>query len=179
MSARATIPKFKAHLWVSQIIEELHGIEQIINISKNNSSALDGTTTLETFRKSKATHVCVCGTSTDGSVYTTIKDLDANEFEVLVVSDATTSRNGEIGHEDGLQRLVSQYGSNILINTAEIDESLAEIPFFRLLIHNPFLNHQSLHHRLLRQPRFKRNKRRKRAYQPAHRSLKQVRHHGR
>jgi nicotinamidase-related amidase len=138
ISARATVPKFKAHLWVSQIIEELHGIEKIMNISKNNSSALDGTTTLEILRKSKATHVCVCGTSTDSSVYTTIKDLVANKFEVHVVSDATTSRNGKRGHEDGSQRLVSQYGSNILINTAEVDEKLGGNPIL------PFANSGSI-----------------------------------
>jgi nicotinamidase-related amidase len=138
ISARAAVPKFKAHLRVSQIIEELHGIEQIIDISKNNSSALDGTTTLERLRKSKATHVCVCGTSTDSSVSTTIKDLVANKFEVLVVSDATTSRNGKRGHEDGLQRLVSQYGSNILINTAEVDKKLGGNPIL------PFANSGSI-----------------------------------
>lgn len=124
ISARVMVPQYMAHLWGSRIIQELQGVEGIINVSKREFSALDGTTTLETLRKNKATHVCVCGTSTDTSVYETIGDLVSNCFDVLVVSDATTSKNGKRAHEDGLRKLVVQYGSSILINTDEIDVML-------------------------------------------------------
>ena len=104
-------------------MDELVDLHHLKDLPKKTDSALSNPAVLETFKSVGVTHVCICGASTDSSVYATAKDLVDNGFEIYVVRDATTSKNGRFGHDKGLRRLQSEFGEQCVVG---IDDLLGE-----------------------------------------------------
>lgn len=123
IDSKAEVPAFRAKQKGALIVDELAGFDHLNQLSKKQDSALSNPAVLETLRSIGVTHVCVCGTSTDTSVYATAKDLVANGFEIFVVKDATTSKNGKFGHDKGLRNIQSDFGDSVVVG---VDDLLGE-----------------------------------------------------
>lgn len=115
IDCKAFVPKFRQNSKGAKLVDGLQGLDHLQSIPKKQESALDGTTILETLKEMQISHVCLCGSSTDTSVYATVKDLYENEFNIFVVRDAVSSKNGKIGHEKGLRLIESEFGEGIVV----------------------------------------------------------------
>jgi hypothetical protein len=62
----------------------------------------------------------VCGINTDSSVVATVKDLVAYNFQVFVVKDAMSSKNGKDAHEKGLSEISSLFGPDVVVTTEDL-----------------------------------------------------------
>ena len=123
VSSKEDVPAFRAKQKGAKLVDELVDLHHLKDLPKKTDSALSNPAVLDTFKSVGVTHVCICGASTDSSVYNTAKDLVANGFEIYVVRDATTSKNGRFGHDKGLRRLQSEFGEQCVVG---IDDLLGE-----------------------------------------------------
>ncbi|KAL3917029.1 MAG: hypothetical protein SGILL_004903, partial [Bacillariaceae sp.] len=120
IESKQAVPKLKALAKGPKLVEPLQKLKQLKHCPKKTESALQGTTVLDTLQKSSTTHVVVCGTSTDTSIYATVKDLVAYGFHVFVVMDAVASRNGCNAHEKALGEISSQFGADVVVATDDL-----------------------------------------------------------
>lgn len=123
IDSKAEVPAFRAKQHGAQIVDELAAFEHLNQLPKKEDSALSNPKVLETFKNMGVTHVCVCGISTDTSIHATAKDLVDNGFEIFVVKDATTSKNGKFGHDKGLRKIQSDFGDKVVVG---VDDLLGE-----------------------------------------------------
>ena len=123
VQSKEEVPAFRAKQKGAKLVDELVDLHHLKDLPKKTDSALSNPAVLETFKSVGVTHVCICGASTDSSVYATAKDLVDNGFEIYVVRDATTSKNGRFGHDKGLRRLQSEFGEQCVVG---IDDLLGE-----------------------------------------------------
>ena len=123
IDSKEEVPGFRAKQKGAQLCDELAGFDHLNHFPKRQDSALTNPSVLETLKSIGVTHVCICGTSTDTSVYETAKDLVANGFEIFVVKDATTSKNGKFGHDKGLRSISIDFGDNVAVG---VDDLLGE-----------------------------------------------------
>jgi len=120
IDSKAVVPAFRVAAKGAQLVDALNAFDHINHIPKKKDSALEGTTVLETLKEIGITHVCVCGNSTDTSVFATAKDLIANNFDIFVVKDAMSSKNGKTGHEQGLKNIEREFGSDVIVGMNEL-----------------------------------------------------------
>jgi hypothetical protein len=114
------VPKYRAATEGAQLVKELNGFDHVNHIPKKKDSALDGTTVLDTFRGLNVTHVCVCGTSADLAILATVRDLVAAGFQVFVVKDAITSKNGKSGYDMGMTKIRNEFGKDLIVGTSDL-----------------------------------------------------------
>lgn len=123
IDSKTDVPAFRAKQKGAQLVEELTTFEHINHLGKKQDSALSNPEVLQTFKSCGITHVCICGTSTDSSIEATAKDLVAQGFEIFVVKDACTSKNGKFGHDKGLRNIKAACGDSVVVG---IDDLLGE-----------------------------------------------------
>jgi nicotinamidase-related amidase len=128
IDSNPVVPQFRAKSAGAQLVNELKGMEHFNHIPKKNNSALDGTNVLETLRSLGVTHVCVCGTSAELAVLETVRDLKKNGFEVFVVKDAISSKNGQAGYNSGMAKIRSEFGDDVIVGISDLlgDEEIVE-----------------------------------------------------
>ena len=128
IDSNPVVPQFRAKSPGAQLVNELKGMEHFNHIPKKNNSALDGTNVLETLRSVGVTHCCVCGTSAELAVLETVRDLKKNGFEVFVVKDAISSKNGQAGYNSGMAKIRSEFGDDVIVGISDLlgDEEIVE-----------------------------------------------------
>lgn len=124
VDSKAEVPAFRAKQKGAKLVDALAGMDHLKALPKKQDSALSNPSVLETFQNAGVTHVCVCGISTDSSVYATAKDLVENGFQIFVVKDATTSKNGRFGHDKGIRNIQTEFGAETVVG---IDDLLGEV----------------------------------------------------
>lgn len=120
IDSKQEVPGFRAKQKGAKLVDELVSMEHINHFDKKEDSALTNPKVLESLKSLKITHVCVCGTSTDSSVMATAADLVSNGFEIFVVKDATTSKNGKFGHDKGLRDIQSKFGDSVVVGIDDL-----------------------------------------------------------
>lgn len=114
------VPAFRAKQRGAKLPDELVNFDHFKALPKKLDSALSNPEVLETFKNAGVTHVCICGTSTDTSVYATAKDLIENGFKIFVVKDGTTSKNGRFGHDKGIRKIESEFGDECVVGIVDL-----------------------------------------------------------
>jgi hypothetical protein len=120
IDSNPAVPKYRATTEGAQLVKELSGFDHLNHIPKKKDSALEGTTVLETLKGVGVTHVCVCGTSADLAVLATVRDLVANNFQVFVVKDAISSKNGKSGYDAGMSKIRNEFGKDVIVGTSDL-----------------------------------------------------------
>lgn len=120
IDSNPVVPKYRASTEGAQLVKELSGFDHLNHIPKKKDSALDGTTVLDTLRGVGVTHVCVCGTSAELAVLATVRDLVAAGFQVFVVKDAITSKNGKAGYDVGMTKIRNEFGKDVIVGTSDL-----------------------------------------------------------
>jgi hypothetical protein len=120
IESKKSTPKLKALAKGPKLVDSLQNLNNLEHCNKKADSALQGTTLLEMLQTSGVTHICVCGTGTDSSVFATARDLIAYGFQVFVVGNATGSKQGREAHEKGLEQISNQFGSDVVVSVDDL-----------------------------------------------------------
>lgn len=120
IDSKEEVPAFRAKQKGAKLVDELVGMDHINHFPKKGDSALTNPKVLESLKSLNVSHVCVCGTSTDSSVAATAADLVSNGFDIFVVKDATTSKNGKFGHDKGLRDIQSKFGDSVVVGIDDL-----------------------------------------------------------
>ena len=106
-SSEKLSPKVNALLIIDVQEKIIRAIFKKDSITKNIKKLIDAYQILEELKNKKITNLIVCGIETHICIQQTALDFLQKGFEVILVSDAMSSRN-RVDHEIALQRMIQK-----------------------------------------------------------------------